>query len=83
MEAAHLNNTPSCIFYNEMIDTLIESGVINDGWNEDKTVYTAANDERTPSRRENHFDAIKGFPCLVHVRRSLRSLTEFALQTRD
>ena len=66
MEAAHLNNTPSCIFYNEMIDTLVESGQIKDGWNEDRTVYSAADDERTPSRRENHFDAIKGFPCLVY-----------------
>lgn len=66
MEAAHLNNTPSCIFYNEMIDTLVENGNIKDGWNEEKTVYTAANDERTPSRREKHFDAIKGFPCLVY-----------------
>ena len=65
MEAAHLNNTPSCIFYNDMIDTLVESGDIADGWNEEHTVYTAINDKRTPSRRDGMFDAIKGFPCVV------------------
>jgi hypothetical protein len=31
MEAAHLNNTPSCEFYNNMIDSLIEDGTIKDG----------------------------------------------------
>lgn len=66
MEAAHLNNTPTCIFYNDTIDRLIESGDIATGWNEDKTVYDATKDERSPSRRNNHFDAIKGFPCLVY-----------------
>lgn len=66
MEAAHLNNTPSCEFYNTMIDELVEDGTINSGWNQDRTIYTAANDERTPSRRDGRFDAIKGFPCLVY-----------------
>lgn len=66
MEAAHLNNTPSCEFYNGMIDDLVESGDIATGWNTEHTVYTAAEDGRTPSRREEHFDAIKGFPCLVY-----------------
>lgn len=66
MEAAHLNNTPSCIFYNDTIDRLIESGDIATGWNEDNTLYDATKDERSPSRRSTHFDAIKGFPCLVY-----------------
>ena len=66
MEAAHLNNTPTCIFYNDTIDRLIESGDIATGWNADKTIYDATKDERSPSRRDNHFDAIKGFPCLVY-----------------
>lgn len=66
MEAAHLNNTPSCTFYNNMIDSLVEEGNIATGWNEDETVYTAANDQRSPSRRDGMFDAVKGFPCLVY-----------------
>lgn len=66
MEAAHLNNTPSCEFYNDLIDSLIESGTMKDGWNEDRTTYTASNDERSASRRDGNFDAIKGFPCLVY-----------------
>jgi len=66
MEAAHLNNTPSCEFYNDLIDSLIESNTMKDGWNEDHTTYTASNDERSASRRDGNFDAIKGFPCLVY-----------------
>ena len=66
MEAAHLNNTPSCEFYNDLIDSLVDSGTMKDGWNEDHTVYTASNDERSASRRDGNFDAIKGFPCLVY-----------------
>lgn len=66
MEAAHLNNTPSCEFYNSLIDGLVEDGTIATGWNQEHTVYTAENDERTPSRRDGRFDAIKGFPCLVY-----------------
>lgn len=65
MEAAHLNNTPSCTFYNDMIDTMVENEVITTGWDENH-VYTAADDERSPSRRDGMFDAIKGFPCLVY-----------------
>lgn len=66
MEAAHLNNTPSCEFYNDMIDSLVADGTIKDGWNEEHTVYTYSQDERTPARRDDNFDAIKGFPCLVY-----------------
>lgn len=66
MEAAHLNNTPSCEFYNAMIDALVADGTINDGWNEFHTVYHYDQDERTPARRDDKFDAIKGFPCLVY-----------------
>lgn len=66
MEAAHLNNTPSCTFYNNMIDSLVDSENIATGWNEEGTIYTAANDQRSPSRRDGMFDAIKGFPCLVY-----------------
>ena len=65
MEAAHLNNTPTCMFYNDMIDALVETGDIATGWNSDHTVYTAANDHRSPARRDGMFDAIKGFPCIV------------------
>lgn len=66
MEAAHLNNTPTCGFYNDMIDSLIESGEIKDGWDTSHTTYTAANDERSQSRRDGMYDAIRGFPCLVY-----------------
>lgn len=66
MEAAHLNNTPSCEFYNEMIDSLIASGTMTDGWNTTHTVYTSADDRRSPSRRDGKLDAIKGFPCVVY-----------------
>jgi hypothetical protein len=31
MEAAHLNNTPSCEFYNELIDSLVDDGTIKTG----------------------------------------------------
>lgn len=66
MEAAHLNNTPSCEFYNDMIDTLVEEGTIATGWNASHTVYTHANDKRSPSRRDGKLDAIRGFPCIVY-----------------
>lgn len=66
MEAAHLNNTPSCTFYNNMIDTMVKNNVIATGWDEKHEVYTAASDQRSPSRRDGMFDAIKGFPCLVY-----------------
>ena len=66
MEAAHLNNTPSCEFYNDMIDALVADGTIKDGWNENHTVYHYDQDERTPARRDDKFDAIRGFPCLVY-----------------
>lgn len=66
MEAAHLNNTPSCTFYNELIDDLIQNETISTGWDTEHGTYTAANDQRSPSRRDGMFDAIKGFPCLVY-----------------
>lgn len=53
MEAAHLNNTPTCMFYNKIIDRLRTEGIMSDS-------------DITPSRRDGMFDAIKGFPCVVY-----------------
>lgn len=64
MEAAHLNNTPTCSFYNDIIDSLIESGDIKTG--ETSEGYDNSLDQRSPSRRQGNLDAIKGFPCLIY-----------------
>ena len=63
MEAAHLNNTPSCIFYNDMIDKMVDSdssisGTISNGWTgepfEQGSTYDWTKDARTPSRRGDY-----------------------------
>lgn len=75
MEAAHLNNTPTCTFYNNIIDELVE----DDYWsvddvsparqgydkNGDRRQYTAVNEDGTTETKYGYLDAIKGFPCIV------------------
>lgn len=51
MDSSHLNNTPTCIYYNNLIHDLIQSQDITG----------------SPAARNNNLDAIVGFPIIMEV----------------
>lgn len=77
MESSHLNNTPTCSFFNNTVDDLVEDNENFPEWrNGDGSVspsrdgYTGDGDSyRTYSTgveaKRGYLDAIKGFPCVV------------------
>jgi len=75
MESSHLNNIPTCTFFNEMVDTLVEDQIDFSDWTYDDVSPARAgfinssgnfreyfNGERD---KRGYLDAIKGFPCVV------------------
>lgn len=74
MESSHLNNTPTCTFYNNLIDQLIASDQFPE-WTVDtvspaRAGYINEQGERRyysdgTNIKYGYFDAIKGFPCVV------------------
>lgn len=72
MESSHLNNTPSCTYYNDIIDTLVDKGKWNiedtsparQGYDIDGNVRTYTDTKNVD--RTGYLDAIKGFPCIVN-----------------
>lgn len=64
MEAAHLNNTPTASYYDHIIDTLHEEGII------DYDNLSPAKQETITSKGTDdpkyYYDAVKGFPCIVY-----------------
>jgi len=51
MDSSHLNNTPTCIYYNNLIQNLIASTKI----------------EGSPSAKNGMLDAIMGFPIIMEI----------------
>lgn len=51
MDSSHLNNTPTCNYYNDLIKNLINSNVI----------------EGSPSASKGMLDAIMGFPIVMEI----------------
>ena len=51
MDSSHLNNTPTCIYYNNIIQNLIST----------------SNIEGSPSARNGNLDAIVGFPIVLEI----------------
>lgn len=51
MDSSHLNNTPTCMFYNKTIQNLISEQII----------------EGSPSARNGGLDAISGFPIIMEI----------------
>lgn len=51
MDSSHLNNTPTCNYYNALIQNLIDSNVITG----------------SPSARNGMLDAILGFPIIMEI----------------
>lgn len=51
MDSSHLNNTPTCMFYNKIIQDLISKEIITG----------------SPSARNGGLDAISGFPIIMEI----------------
>jgi hypothetical protein len=64
MDSSHLNNTPTCVFYNNTIQKLI-----ND--DEHFPQFTGS-----PSARNGGLDAIVGFPIVLEISDSAASLDD-------
>lgn len=54
MDSSHLNNTPTCNYYNNLIQNILDSGSIQD--------FTGS-----PSARNGMLDAILGFPIVMEI----------------
>lgn len=75
MESSHLNNTPTCTFFNNMVDNLIEDNTDFADWTYDSASPARAGYTDTEGTYREYFDgqrnkrgyldAIKGFPCVV------------------
>lgn len=75
MESSHLNNTPTCSFYNKVVDQLVSDCVNFSEWTYDTVSPARAGyvDSDGTYRQYNtgteikrgYLDAIKGFPCVV------------------
>lgn len=64
MDSSHLNNTPTCNFYNKMVQTLMA----------DDTEFKDF--KGSPSARNGGIDAIVGFPIVIEISDSASSLTD-------
>jgi hypothetical protein len=66
MDSSHLNNTPTCNFYNTIIHNLIDDD-------------NFANFEGSPSARNGGIDAIMGFPIVLEISDDAESIDDIFL----
>lgn len=64
MDSSHLNNTPTCVFYNDLIQDLIEDDVHFPQF------------DGSPSAAEGDLDAIKGFPIVLEISDNAQSMSD-------
>jgi hypothetical protein len=63
MDSSHLNNTPTCNFYNNLVQSLIS--------NESFTTFNGS-----PSAANGNLDAIMGFPIVLEISDSAANMSD-------